>query len=62
VVGLLTIPIMLRYRYDKSLISARSAPGSLGTIIPPSVVAVVMGPMANVSVGDILYGMALPAW
>lgn len=61
VVGLLTIPVMLRYGYDKRLISGTiCAGGSLGTIIPPSVVAVVMGPMADVSVGDILYGMALP--
>ena len=61
VVGLLTIPVMLRYAYDKALISGTiCAGGSLGTIIPPSVVAVVMGPMADVSVGDIMYGMALP--
>ena len=61
VVGLLTIPVMLRYKYDKALISgAICAEGSLGTIIPPSVVAVVMGPLANVSVGDQLYGMAFP--
>jgi len=61
VVGLLTIPVMLRYGYDKRLISGTiCAGGSLGTIIPPSVVAVVMGPLANISVGDILYGMALP--
>ena len=58
VVGLLTIPIMLRYKYDKGLISGSiCAGGSLGTIIPPSVVAVVMGPLANVSVGDLLYGI-----
>jgi tripartite ATP-independent transporter DctM subunit len=61
VVGLLTIPVMLRYGYDKALISGTiCAGGSLGTIIPPSVVAVVMGPLADVSVGDILYGMAIP--
>jgi tripartite ATP-independent transporter DctM subunit len=61
VVGLLTIPIMLRYAYDKALISGTiCAGGSLGTIIPPSVVAVVMGPMADVSVGDIMYGMTIP--
>ena len=61
VVGLLTIPIMLRYAYDKGLISGViCAGGSLGTIIPPSVVAVVMGPLADVSVGDILYGMTFP--
>lgn len=61
VVGLLTIPIMLRYGYDRGLISGTiCAGGSLGTIIPPSVVAVVMGPLADLSVGDILYGMSLP--
>lgn len=61
VVGLLTIPIMLRYGYNKALISGSiCAGGSLGTIIPPSVVAVVMGPLANVSVGDLLYGMVFP--
>jgi tripartite ATP-independent transporter DctM subunit len=52
---------MLRYAYDKGLISGViCAGGSLGTIIPPSVVAVVIGPLADVSVGDILYGMSFP--
>lgn len=61
VVGLLTIPIMLRYGYDKRLISGViCAGGSLGTIIPPSVVVVVMGPLADVSVGDLMYGMVIP--
>jgi tripartite ATP-independent transporter DctM subunit len=61
VVGLLTIPVMLRYGYNRALISGTiCAGGSLGTIIPPSVVAVVMGPLANLSVGDILYGMTFP--
>jgi tripartite ATP-independent transporter DctM subunit len=61
VVGLLTIPVMLRYGYSKALISGTiCAGGSLGTIIPPSVVVVVMGPLANLSVGDLMYGMLLP--
>ena len=61
VVGLLTIPIMLRYGYNRGMISGTiCAGGSLGTIIPPSVVAVVMGPLADVSVGDLLYGMVFP--
>ncbi|MCM5570528.1 TRAP transporter large permease subunit [Burkholderiaceae bacterium FT117] len=61
VVGLLTIPIMLRYGYNKGLISGTiCAGGSLGTIIPPSVVVVVMGPLANLSVGDLMYGMVFP--
>lgn len=61
VVGLLTIPVMLRYGYDRGLISGTiCAGGSLGTIIPPSVVVVVMGPLADVSVGDLMYGMVFP--
>jgi tripartite ATP-independent transporter DctM subunit len=61
VVGLLTIPIMLRYGYSKHLISGTiCAGGSLGTIIPPSVVVVVMGPLADLSVGDLMYGMVFP--
>ncbi len=55
VVGLLAIPAMLKYGYSKSLICGTiCAGGSLGTIIPPSVLAVVIGPVANASVGYIL--------
>lgn len=61
VIGLLAIPVMMRYAYNKELIVGTiCAGGSLGTIIPPSVVAVVMGPLAGVSVGDLLVGMVFP--
>ncbi len=61
IVGLLAIPAMLKYRYDKGLISGTiCAGGSLGTIIPPSVPALVIGPVANASVGDIFIGMLIP--
>ena len=61
VVGLLAIPAMLKYAYSKPLICGTiCAGGSLGTIIPPSVVVVVLGPVANVSVGDLLVGMIFP--
>ena len=61
VVGLLAIPVMLRYKYDKALISGTiCAGGSLGTIIPPSVVVVLLGPVANVSIGDLMFGMLFP--
>src|ERR687892_1157827 len=61
VVGLLAIPVMLKYAYNKPLICGTiCAGGSLGTIIPPSVVVVVLGPVANVSVGDLLVGMIFP--
>jgi tripartite ATP-independent transporter DctM subunit len=61
VVGLLAIPVMLRYAYDKSLISGTiCAGGSLGTIIPPSVVVVILGPVADVDVGSLFVGMLIP--
>lgn len=61
VVGLLTIPVMLKYKYDKALISGViCAGGSLGTIIPPSIVVVLLGPVANVSIGDLMFGMLFP--
>jgi tripartite ATP-independent transporter DctM subunit len=61
VVGLLAIPVMLKYSYDKALISGTiCAGGSLGTIIPPSVVVVVLGPLADVPVGDLMIGMVFP--
>ena len=61
VVGLLAIPPMMRYRYRHSLISGTiCAGGSLGTIIPPSVVVVVLGPIADVSIGDLMVGMVFP--
>lgn len=61
VVGLLAIPIMLKYAYNKGLISGTiCAGGSLGTIIPPSVVVIILGPVADVSVGDLFIGMLIP--
>lgn len=61
VVGLLAIPSMMRYNYSKSLISGTiCAGGSLGTIIPPSVVVVILGPVADVSIGDLMVGMIFP--
>ncbi len=61
VVGLLAIPVMLKYQYDKGLVSGTiCAGGSLGTIIPPSVVVVLLGPVANVSIGDLMFGMLIP--
>lgn len=61
VVGLLAIPAMMKYHYSGSLISGTiCAGGSLGTIIPPSVVVVVLGPIANVSIGDLMVGMIFP--
>ena len=61
VVGLLAIPVMLKYAYDKGLISGTiCAGGSLGTIIPPSIVVIILAPVADISVGDLFVGMLFP--
>ncbi|MCC1482788.1 TRAP transporter large permease [Roseibaca sp. Y0-43] len=61
VVGLLAIPVMMKHNYNKGLISGTiCAGGSLGTIIPPSVVVIIMGPIADVSVGNLFIGMIFP--
>lgn len=61
VVGLLAIPIMMRYKYSNDLIAGTiCAGGSLGTIIPPSVVIVILGPVANVDVGALFMAVLIP--
>ena len=59
--GLISLPIMLRYGYDKRLATGViAASGTLGQIIPPSVVLVVLGDQLGVSVGDLFIGSAIP--
>ena len=61
VVGLMVISVMLRHGYDKGLISGTiCAGGSLGTIIPPSVVIVILSPIAGVGVGNLFVGIMFP--
>ncbi len=63
VIGLLAIPIMMSHNYDKSLISGTiCAGGSLGTIIPPSVLVIILAPVADVSVGDLFAGIMAPGF
>ena len=61
VIGVMAIPIMLRYRYKHDLIAGTiCAGGSLGTMIPPSIVAVIYATVANMSIGKLLAAMLLP--
>jgi TRAP-type mannitol/chloroaromatic compound transport system permease large subunit len=51
--GLISLPVMLRYGYDKKLASGViAASGTLAQIIPPSLVLIVMADQLNRSVGD----------
>jgi tripartite ATP-independent transporter DctM subunit len=61
VVGLMVITVMLRHGYNRGLISGTiCAGGSLGTIIPPSVVVVILSPIAGVGVGNLFVGIMIP--
>lgn len=60
-VGLLAIPAMLRDGYSRSMISGTiCAGGSLGTIIPPSLVVIIYASVGQLSVGDLFAGILLP--
>ncbi len=59
--GMISLPIMLRYGYSPSLASGVvAASGTLGQVIPPSVVLIVLGDQLGVSVGDLFLGSLLP--
>ena len=59
--GLLAVPTMLRRGYKKELATGTvSASGTLGQIIPPSIVLVLIGDIVGVSVGELFIGAVLP--
>jgi len=61
VMGLFALPEMLKKGYDKALSSGTiCAGGTLGILIPPSVMLVVYGPMAGVSVGKLFMAAIIP--
>ncbi|MGD8303713.1 MAG: TRAP transporter large permease subunit, partial [Desulfobacterales bacterium] len=59
--GLLSMPVMLKYNYNKKLASgAICAGGTLGILIPPSIMLVVMADQAATSVGKLFAGAIIP--
>ena len=59
--GLISLPIMLRYGYDRRLASGViAASGTLAQIIPPSLVLIVMADQLGRSVGDMYEGAFVP--
>ncbi len=59
--GSISLPVMLKYGYDKRLsCGIILASGTLGQIIPPSVVLVVLADQMGVSVGDLFLGALIP--
>ena len=59
--GLISLPIMLRYGYDRRMASGViAASGTLAQIIPPSLVLIVMADQLGRSVGDMYKGAIIP--
>nr|WP_272209941.1 TRAP transporter large permease subunit [Marinicella sp. W31]MDC2875787.1 TRAP transporter large permease subunit [Marinicella sp. W31] len=60
--GLISLPVMLRYNYDRSFATGTiAASGTLAQIVPPSLVLIVMADQLGRSVGDMYVGALYPA-
>jgi len=60
--GLISLPIMMRYGYNRSLATGTiAAAGTLAQIVPPSLVLIVMADQLGRSVGDMYIGALYPA-
>jgi tripartite ATP-independent transporter DctM subunit len=59
--SVIALPLMLQAGYNKSLASGTiAASGTLGQIIPPSIILIVLGDVMSVSVGELFMGAVLP--
>ena len=60
--GLISLPIMLRYGYNRTVATGTiTASGTLAQAIPPSLVLIVLADQMGRSVGDMYAGALLPA-
>lgn len=54
--GVISLPVMLKYKYDQSLgCGTICAAGTLGQIIPPSIVLIILGDIFSVPVGELFH-------
>jgi tripartite ATP-independent transporter DctM subunit len=61
--GVLTLPTMLKKGYNTEVSTGIiSASGTLGQIIPPSIVLVLLGSVLNISVGDLFVAAVIPGF
>lgn len=59
--GLISLPVMLKYKYNKSLACGTiCASGTLGQIIPPSIILIILGDVLGIPVGDLFQAAILP--
>jgi tripartite ATP-independent transporter DctM subunit len=61
--ALVALPSMIKRGYSKSLAAGSiCAGGTLGILIPPSIMLVLYGPMAQISVGKLFFGAFIPGF
>lgn len=59
--ALLSLPVMMDRGYDKKIAAGViSASGTLGILIPPSIMLVIMGDLLAIPVGDLFAGAIIP--
>jgi len=60
--GVISLPVMLKHNYKKTLSTGViCASGTLGQIIPPSIVLIILADVLGVPVGDLFKGAVLPS-
>ncbi len=63
VMGLLSLPTMVRYGYDHRLATGLiTASGTLAQLLPPSLVLILLAQVVGVSVGDLFLGAMVPGF
>lgn len=61
--GLISLPVMLKYNYDKGLACGTiCASGTLGQIIPPSIILILLGDVLGIPVGDLFQAALWPGF
>jgi tripartite ATP-independent transporter DctM subunit len=59
--GVISLPVMLKYGYDKGLASGTiCGAGTLGQIIPPSIILIILGDVLGLPVGDLFQAAIIP--
>ncbi|OQX34824.1 MAG: C4-dicarboxylate ABC transporter [Candidatus Sedimenticola endophacoides] len=59
--GLISLPVMIKYQYDKRLACGTiCASGTLGQIIPPSIILIILGDVLGIPVGDLFKAAVAP--
>lgn len=60
--GVISLPVMLKHNYDPRLATGTiCASGTLGQIVPPSIVLIILGDVMGISVGDLFKAAVVPS-